>query len=57
VPKSTTGAAVGSQALENTSVQNTDEAWTNITVPVVSITGQQVVSRQALQRETPAWTS
>lgn len=53
VPKSTTGAAVSSQALENSSVLNTDEVWTNIAVPVATIAGQQVVSRQALERGTP----
>ena len=50
IPRGTTGASVASQATENTSVSNTDEAWTNLTVPIVTIAGQQDVSRQLLER-------
>ncbi len=53
IPRGTTGAAVLSQATENTSVQSTDEVWTNLTVPVVTIAGQQDVSRQSLERGVP----
>jgi HK97 family phage major capsid protein len=53
IPRGTTGAAVASQATENTAVQSTDEVWANVTVPVVTISGQQDVSRQSLERGTP----
>lgn len=50
VPRGTTGAAATSQATENTALQNTDEVWANLNVPVVTIGGQQDVSRQSLER-------
>ncbi|MBI4900882.1 MAG: phage major capsid protein, partial [Actinobacteria bacterium] len=50
IPRGTTGAAVASQATENSAVQNTDEVWANLTVPIVTIAGQQDVSRQFLER-------
>ena len=50
IPRGTTGATVASQATENSNVSNTDEAWSNLTVPVVTIAGQQDVSRQLLER-------
>lgn len=50
IPKGTTGAAVASQTAENQNVQNTDEAWSALTNGVVTITGQQDVSRQLLER-------
>lgn len=53
IPRGTTGAAVAAQATENTSVQNTDEVWANLTVNVNTIAGQQDVSRQSLERGTP----
>lgn len=53
VPRGTTGAAVSSQATENTALQNTDEVWANLNVPVVTIGGQQDVSRQSLERGAP----
>ena len=53
IPRGTTGAAVASQATENSSVQSTDEVWSNLTVPVVTIAGQQDVSRQSLERGIP----
>lgn len=53
IPRGTTGAAVASQTPENTSAQNTDEVWANLTVNVATIAGQQDVSRQSLERGTP----
>jgi HK97 family phage major capsid protein len=53
IPRGTTGAAVSSQATENSALQNTDEVWANLTVPVATIGGQQDVSRQSLERGTP----
>lgn len=53
VPRGTTGAAVASQNGQNTNVQNTDEVWTDLTINVVTIAGQQDVSRQSLERGTP----
>ncbi len=50
VPRQTTGAAVASQATENTAVVSTDEVFANLTVPVVTIAGQQDVSRQLIER-------
>jgi HK97 family phage major capsid protein len=53
IPRGTTGAAVGSQATENSALTNTDEVWANLSVPVATIGGQQDVSRQSLERGTP----
>ncbi|HLM07099.1 MAG TPA: phage major capsid protein [Blastococcus sp.] len=53
IPRGTTGAAVGSQATENSALQNTDEVWANLSVPVVTVGGQQDVSRQSIERGTP----
>lgn len=53
IPRGTTAAAVSSQATENSALQNTDEVWANLTVPVATIGGQQDVSRQSLERGTP----
>jgi hypothetical protein len=53
IPRGTTGAAVASQATENSALQNTDEVWANLTVPVATVGGQQDVSRQSLERGTP----
>lgn len=53
IPRGTTGAAVSSQATENSALQNTDEVWTNLTIPVATIGGQQDVSRQSLERGMP----
>jgi HK97 family phage major capsid protein len=50
IPRGTTGAAVSSQAIENSALINTDEVWNNLTVPVATIGGQQDVSRQSLER-------
>ena len=53
VPRGTTGAATAVQSGENVAVQNQDEVWANVSVPVVTIAGQQQVSRQALERGIP----
>lgn len=53
IPRGTTGASVASQSGENTSVSSTDEVWANLTLNVVTIAGQQDVSRQSLERGTP----
>lgn len=50
VPRNTTGVTEAIQATENSSVSNTDQVWTNLTVPVVTIAGQQDLSRQTLER-------
>lgn len=52
IPRGTTGAATAIQATENANVQSTDEVWQNLNVPVVTIAGQQDVSRQSLERGT-----
>ncbi|SNY29013.1 phage major capsid protein [Paractinoplanes atraurantiacus] len=53
VPRGTTGAAAASQATQNSALQNTDQVWADLVVPVVTIGGQQDVSRQSLERGTP----
>ena len=53
IPRGTTGASEASQATENSSVSSTDEVWANLTVPVVTVAGQQDVSRQSLERGIP----
>ncbi|MFI2650198.1 phage major capsid protein [Micromonospora fulviviridis] len=53
IPRATTGAAVAAQATENSALQNTDEVWADLQVPVRTIGGQQDVSRQSLERGTP----
>ena len=53
LPRGTTGVSAAVQATENTSVSSTDEVWTNVTLPVATIAGQQIVSRQSLERGTP----
>lgn len=50
VPRGTTGASAGPQATENAAVSNTDQVWANLTVPVVTVAGQEAVSRQLLER-------
>lgn len=50
IPRSTTGVSAGVQASENSAVSNTDEVWTNVTVPVVTIAAQQDLSRQSIER-------
>lgn len=53
IPRGTTGASAAIQAAENSAVSSTDEVWTNVTCPVVTISGQQDVSRQSLDRGAP----
>jgi HK97 family phage major capsid protein len=50
IPRGTTGNSAAVQATENSAVSNTDEVWANLTVPVVTIAGQNDVSRQSLER-------
>jgi HK97 family phage major capsid protein len=50
IPRGTGGASEASQATENTAVSNTDETWANLTIPIVTIAGQQDISRQLLER-------
>ena len=50
IPRGTTGVSAASQATENSAVSMTDEVWTNLTVPVVTIAGQVQPSRQLLER-------
>jgi len=52
IQRGTTGAATAVQATENTAATSTDEVWTDLTVPVRTIAGQQQVSRQSLERGT-----
>lgn len=53
IPRGTTGASAAVQATENSAVSSTDEVWSNVTVNVATIAGQQQVSRQSLERGTP----
>jgi HK97 family phage major capsid protein len=50
VTKVTTGTATGVQTTQNTAATETDLVTTDITIPVVTIMGQQDVSRQAIER-------
>lgn len=51
--KGTTNATVGTQATQNTAVNETNQAFTDVQINVVTIAGQQTTSRQALERGTP----
>mgnify|MGYP001279342132 CR=1 FL=1 len=53
IPRGTTPAGAAVQPTENSTVANTDEVWANLTVPVITVAGQQDVSRQSLERGTP----
>jgi HK97 family phage major capsid protein len=53
VPRGTTGASATIQATQNSATSLTDEVWANVTVPVVTVAGQQQVSRQSIDRGTP----
>jgi len=53
IPRGTAGATEAAQAAENVDVGASTEAWANLTVPVVTIAGQQDVSRQTLERGVP----
>lgn len=52
ISRITTGTSAAVQASQNTAVSETDMDDTLLTVPVVTISGQQVVSRQAIERGT-----
>lgn len=49
IPTVTTAASAAAQATQNTGVSETDIAITNVTVPTVTIAGQQDISRQSLE--------
>lgn len=53
IPRGTTGASEAVQATQNSAVSSTDQVWADLTVPVVTIAGQQDVSRQSLERGYP----
>ena len=53
LPRETTGSSVAAQATENSTVSATDEAWSNLTIPVVTMAGSAAISRQSLERGTP----
>ncbi len=52
ISRITTPTAAALQASENTAVQNTDIDDTLLTIPVQTAAGQQVISRQAIERGT-----
>ncbi len=53
VPRITTGTATAVQTAENAPVQETNMDDTTLTVPVVTIAGQQDISRQLIERGSP----
>jgi len=53
IPRGTTGARTASQATENTQVENSDPEYLDLNVPVVTVSGEQDVSRQSLERGAP----
>lgn len=53
VSRITTGSSVAVQATQNSAVSSTDMDDTLLTLPVVTLAGQQDVSRQLLERGTP----
>lgn len=50
IPRGTTGATTAIQTAENTTLSSTDEVWSNVTIPVVTIGGYNDISRQAIER-------
>lgn len=50
VPRQTTGVSAAVQATQNSAVSTTDAAITDLTVPIVTIAGQEDVSRQSIER-------
>lgn len=52
IPRGSTGTAVGAQETQNTAVTNTTYAESDLVVPVRTYAGQQVVSRQSIDRGT-----
>lgn len=53
ISRATTGSSTAIQATQNSGVSETNIAETLLSVPVVTIAGQQNVSRQLLERGTP----
>lgn len=52
IPRGSTGTSVAAQTTENTSVSNTSYVESDLVVPVRTFAGQQVVSRQSIERGT-----
>lgn len=52
IPRGSTGTSVAAQATENTGVSNTTYVESDLVVPVRTFAGQQVVSRQSIERGT-----
>lgn len=52
IPRGNTATGVAAQTTENTAVQNTTFGESDLTVPVRTFAGQQLVSRQAVERGT-----
>jgi HK97 family phage major capsid protein len=52
IPRGTTSSSVAAQATQNTGVSNTTIVTDTLSVPVRTFAGQQVVSRQAVERGT-----
>jgi len=52
IPRGTTSTSVAAQATQNTGVSNTTMVTDTLSVPVRTFAGQQVVSRQAVERGT-----
>lgn len=50
IPRGTTAVSVAAQETQNTAVSNTTAASDGLTVPVRTFAGQQVLSRQAVER-------
>ena len=50
IPVITTGSTTAAQSTQNSAVSSTDMAVTDLSVPVITIAGQQVVSAQAVAR-------
>ena len=50
VPRGATGVSAAVQATQNSAVSSTDATFADVTVPVVTVAGQQDVSRQSIER-------
>ncbi len=50
IPRGSTGVSAAVQASQNTAVSSTDATFVDVTVPVVTVAGQQDVSRQSIER-------
>ena len=53
VTRTTTGASAAVQATQNSTVSNTDQVNVDLNIPVVTISGQQQISYQAMERGAP----